>query len=138
MQQVRILEFDLATLARAVGGGSYKAGAEYARQRAVLRIAWDPEDNALRGMVRGHGSNVYQTAAFFSLADGLPAEFELGECSCPVEFNCKHVVALVLSALAPGPAGAAQPQSAQLRAPAWEQSLDSLLGPGPADPHARA
>ena len=68
-------------------------------------------------MVRGHGSNVYQTAAFFSLADGRPAEFELGECSCPVEFNCQHVVALVLSAVAPGSAGAAQPQSAQLGAP---------------------
>ena len=131
MQQVRVLEFDLATLRLAAGHGSYAAGAEYARQRAVLRIAWDPEDNALRGMVRGHGSNVYQAAAFFSLADGRPAEFELGECSCPVGFNCKHVVALVLSALAPGPAGAAQPQSAQLRAPAWEQSLDSLLDPGP-------
>ena len=64
-----------------------------------------PEDTALRGTVRGQGGNVYQAAAFFSLADGLPAEFEMGECSCPVEFNCKHVVALVLSALAPGQPG---------------------------------
>ena len=70
-----------------------------------MRAGWDPEDNALRGMVRGHGASVYETAAFFSLADGLPAEFEMGECSCPVEFSCKHVVALVLSALCPWAAG---------------------------------
>ncbi len=130
MQQVRILEFDLATLRRAVGGGgSYERGAEYARQRAVVHAAWDPEDEALRGMVRGHGGNFYQAAAFFSLSDGLPAEFEMGECSCPVEFNCKHVVALVLSAVAPESARPAQPESGQPTA--WEQSLDSLLGPGP-------
>ena len=121
MQQVRILEFDRATLVRAVGGGSYEAGAQYARQRAVLRIAWDPEDNALRGMVRGHGSNIYQAAAFFSLADRRPAEFELGECSCPVAFDCKHAVALALAAEAAAPprrpaaepAGAAPPGSSR-------------------------
>jgi superfamily II DNA or RNA helicase len=123
-----VLEFDLASLRRVTGGGSYARGAEYARQGAVLHARWDPEDNALRGMVRGHGTSVYETAAFFSLADGLPAEFELGECSCPVEFSCKHVVALVLSALAPVSRGTARPESP--RPPAWEQSLESLLGPG--------
>jgi len=123
-----VLEFDLASLRRVTGGGSYARGAEYARQGAVLRARWDPEDNALRGMVRGHGTSVYQTAAFFSLADGQPAEFEMGECSCPVEFSCKHVVALVLSALAPGSPGTARPESP--RPPAWEQSLESLLDLG--------
>ncbi|HXZ75764.1 MAG TPA: hypothetical protein VEH31_33520, partial [Streptosporangiaceae bacterium] len=128
MRQVMVLEFDLASLRRVTGGGSYARGAEYARQGAVVHARWDPEDNALRGMVRGHSTSVYETAAFFSLADGLPAEFEMGECSCPVEFSCKHVVALVLSALAPGSPGTAWPESP--RPPAWEQSLESLLDPG--------
>jgi superfamily II DNA or RNA helicase len=122
-----ILEFDLASLQRATGGGSYARGAEYARQGAVSRVTWDAEDNALRGMVRGHGASVYEAAAFFSLSDGLHAEFEMGECGCPVEFSCKHVVALVLSALAPGSAGAVLPGSP---APVWERSLESLLDPG--------
>jgi superfamily II DNA or RNA helicase len=126
MQQVVILELDLSTLRRAIGGGSYVRGAEYARQQAVLHATWDPEDTALRGTVRGQGGSVYHAAAFFSLADGRPATFAMGECSCPVEFNCKHVVALVLSALAPEPPpGPARPQSP--RPAAWEQSLDSLL-----------
>ncbi len=128
MQQVRILELDLATLRRAVDGGSYERGAEYARQRAVIHAAWDQEDDALRGIVRGHGSNVYRAAAFFSLTDERSAQFEMGECSCPVEFNCKHVVALVLSAVDPGSARPARPDS---RPSAWEQSLDSLLDRGP-------
>lgn len=121
-------EFDLASLRRAVGGGSYVRGAEYARQGAVLHAAWDPENNSLRGTVHGHGTRVYETAAFFVLDDGPPAKFEMGECSCPVEFSCKHVVALVLSALAPGSPGKARPESP--RPPAWEQSLESLLDSG--------
>ncbi|MGN6680211.1 MAG: SWIM zinc finger family protein, partial [Streptosporangiaceae bacterium] len=132
MRDVKALHFDLASLRRVTGGGSYARGAEYAREGAVLRAGWDPEDNALRGMVRGHGASVYETAAFFSLADGLPAEFEMGECSCPVEFSCKHVVALVLSALAPGQPVTARPKNP--RPPAWEQSLESLLGPSEAAP----
>jgi superfamily II DNA or RNA helicase len=128
VHQVMGLEFDLATLRRAVGGGSYVRGQGYARQGAVLHAAWDPGDDALRGMVRGHGASVYEVAAFFSLARGLPAEFEMGECSCPVGFSCKHVVALVLSAFIPASAGAARP--ARSRPAAWEQSLESLLDPG--------
>ena len=91
----------------------------------MLHAEWDPEESALRGMVRGHGNSVYSAAAFFSLTDGLPAEFEVGECSCPVEFNCKHVVALVLSSFS----HRSQPTRPERpRPPAWEQSLESLLG----------
>jgi len=128
MAHVTILDLNLATLRRAVDAGTYARGAEYARQRAVLYATWDPDGDALRGVVRGQENRVYNAAAFFSLTPGLPAEFELGECSCPVEFNCKHVVALVLSALLPGAPGTAGPTGPQPAA--WERSLDSLLSPG--------
>jgi superfamily II DNA or RNA helicase len=127
MQQVVILELDLSSLRQAIGGGSYVRGAEYARQQAVTHATWDPEDNALRGAVHGQGGRIYDVAAYFSLPAGRPARFSTGECSCPVGYNCKHVVALVLSALAsdtPDPSGPRSPQPA-----AWEQSLDSLLIP---------
>jgi superfamily II DNA or RNA helicase len=121
------LDFDLSTLRRAIGGGSYVRGTEYARQQAVLRVAWDPDGPALRGMVQGQGANVYHTSAYLTLAAGQPARFNAGECSCPVAYNCKHVVALVMSALAtgtmePSPAAPAAPVPA-----AWDQSLDSML-----------
>jgi superfamily II DNA or RNA helicase len=127
MPKIMTLEVDLASLMRDVGSGSYAKAEEYARRRAVLHATWDPQDNAIRGMVHGHGGNVYETAAFFSLTGGL-AEFEMGECSCPVGFNCKHVAALVLSAPTPGSPGAAPATSPQPSA--WEQSLESLLDGG--------
>ena len=131
MQQVVILELDLSSLRRAIGGGSYARGTEYARQQAVTHATWDPEDNALHGAVRGQGGRVYDVAAYFSLPAGRPARFSTSECSCPVGYNCKHVVALVLSALdsaPPDPIGPRGPRPA-----AWEQSLDSLLAaPGSA------
>src|SRR3984957_1973093 len=129
MAHVRILDLNLATLRLAVDPTTYARGADYARQRAVMYAAWDPDGNALRGVVRGLENKVYNAAAFFLLAPGQPAEFELGECSCPIAFNCKHVVALVLSALVPG--RAAEPARPQGPPPAvWEQALDSLLSPG--------
>jgi superfamily II DNA or RNA helicase len=128
MAHVTIVDLNLVTLRGAVDAGTYARGAEYARRREVLYATWDPESDALRGVVRGQENKVYNAAAFFSMPRGLPAEFELGECSCPVEFNCKHVVALVLSALVPGVPGPARPTGPQ---PAvWEKSLDSLLSPG--------
>jgi superfamily II DNA or RNA helicase len=119
-----VVKFDLATLRRAVGGGSYVRGAEYARRGAVLQAAWNREDSTLCGTVRGDSGRVYQAAALFSLRGGL-ARFEMGECTCPVEFNCKHVIAVILSAMAPGSSGAVQPERPQPAA--WEQSLRSLL-----------
>src|SRR5579863_3035288 len=128
MTHVAIFGIDLATLRGAVDASTYARGAEYARQREVLYAGWNDDGDVLRGVVRGHENKIYNAAAFFSVTPRLPATFELGQCSCPVAFNCKHVVALVLSALvpdAPGPARPAVPQAA-----AWEKSLDSLLGPG--------
>ena len=119
------LDFDLATLRRAIGGGSFVRGTEYARQQAVLHVAWDRDGSALRGTVQGQGGHVYRTAAFLTLAPGRPAKFDMGECSCPVAFNCKHVVALVMTAVGSGTIEAPAPA----RATAWDQSLDSLLGP---------
>ena len=78
MRQVTVLNIDLATLRRAVGGGSYVRGAEYARQGAVLQARWDAEENALRGMVSGHGIEFCEAAAFFSLTTGRPARFDMG------------------------------------------------------------
>ena len=59
MRDVITLELDLSSLRRAIGGGSYVRGAEYARQQAVLHVTWDPEDTVLRGMVRVRADGLY-------------------------------------------------------------------------------
>jgi hypothetical protein len=128
MSHVAIFGINLASLRGAVDAGAYARGGEYARQRQVMYADWSPAGDTLHGVVCGHESKVYHTSAFFSLTHRQPAEFELGECSCPVEFNCKHVVALVLSVLAPDTPRPARPPVPQ--PPAWEKSLDSVLSPG--------
>src|SRR6266487_5326994 len=131
MQRVVLRDIDPASLEEAVGAASYARGAEYARQRAVVRMWWDPSESALHGTVRGRTGEFYTTTAYLSLADGLPLEFEQGQCSCPAGFNCKHAVALILAA-----AEGVPPRAAPRRSPrpaAWEQSLDSLLRPRWAD-----
>ena len=71
--------------------------------------------HAAAASIRRSGTTGSRQTAFFSLADGRRAEFEMGECTCPLEFNCKHVVALVLSVLEPGSPGPAQPKRPSAR-----------------------
>jgi hypothetical protein len=116
----------------AVGTASYTMGAQYARQRAVVQMRWDPSERALFGTVRGRGG-LYTTAAYF---DESSPEFELGQCSCPVGFNCKHVAALVLAAL-----DSRHPPAVPGRSPrpvTWEQSLGSLLESRPVAPASQS
>ncbi|MPZ79999.1 MAG: helicase [Actinophytocola sp.] len=117
-------DIDLAELEDAAGAASYDRGARYARQRAVVAVRWDASQHMLHGTVQGR-ADVYETSASFFADGGAAPEFELGECSCPVGYNCKHVVALVLTALGagrPSPAPSRRP-----RVPTWEESLGSLL-----------
>jgi superfamily II DNA or RNA helicase len=114
---------DVSEVADAVGAAAYGRGIRYAQQQAVVRMAWDATENALRGTVRGQHGDLYATTAYFSFFAEDAAEFEHGECDCPVGFNCKHVAALVVTAMAD-----TQPERASKpRLPAWERSLDSVL-----------
>jgi len=127
MQRVILPGFDPATLAAAVGATCFARGVQYAQQRAVVHVQWDPPGLALHGMVRGSTGEFYATAAYFSQFGDLPHEFERGECSCPVGLDCKHAVALILAATGYATVTAA-PRPVP-RPAAWQESLDSLLGP---------
>ena len=63
MAPATTLDFDLATLRRAIGGGSYVRGTEYARQQAVLRVSWDPDGHALIERARRTGTSAVQISA---------------------------------------------------------------------------
>jgi superfamily II DNA or RNA helicase len=134
-----LVDIDPAGLLTAAGPDAYQRGAQYVRQHAVVRALWKLSAGALVGTVRGQFGNFYTTTARFSSPDGLVHRFVAGECSCPVGFNCKHVVALVLSATtagglmeapAPGrPADLAVPGDGPM---SWERSLAPLLKSGTA------
>ena len=122
---------DPVALAEAVGPDTYERGVQYARQHMVVRALWKMSAGALAGTVRGQYGHVYTTTARFSAADGAGPRFLQGECSCPVGVNCKHVVALVLTATATErPAADSSGRAGHGPPVAWEQTLTSLLAPG--------
>jgi superfamily II DNA or RNA helicase len=113
---------DLSVLKDLVAPSSFARGAHYARQHAVIRFAWDPAENALDGTVHGSTGEIYETTAYFVPSRWNALVFEQGQCSCPVGLNCKHVVALVLTAANP-----TERRRPERRAVTWEQTVQSLL-----------
>ena len=122
-------DVDLSEVATAVGSRSFDRGRAYARAARVAVVEWDPEDGTLTGSVAGNGG-LYETVAFFVGDSAGALEFEDGECTCPVGYNCKHVAALVIAAteaVSRSPAGRSRRQRARRgSAPAWEAPLRAL------------
>ena len=98
MQSALLSGVDISGLEEAAGRTSYARGVKYARDRAVVSLWWDEDATAVRGKVRGSWGEVYDTTAYFSSGRGPALAFAEGECSCPVSMDCKHAVALVLTA----------------------------------------
>jgi len=135
MQTTMLAGVDLAGLEDAAGPTSYARGTTYARQHAVVTMRWDESESAVRGSVHGRLGDFYSTTAYFSSGDGPAMEFAHGECSCPVGLDCKHVVALVLTAAG---YGTTRFTSTRRQRPAnWDTSLDSLLDTWAAGERAR-
>src|ERR1700734_3278248 len=131
---------DATSLAAAAGATSYDRGVQYLRQGAVTRMSWDRGCSELHGSVDGSAGSCYETVASFHPAGTSVLEFHQGQCSCPVGFDCKHVVALVLAAAQAQLArtGPGRTAGAKARPMTWEQSVQSWLGPQPAPGGAAA
>ena len=140
MQLVVVEGINHASVAPAVGAQTYARGVEYARSRAVLHMEWDGEASVLEAVVRGSGGSCYETAVYFQSRAGAELAFAFGECSCPVGINCKHVVAVAVAAT--GATSTTTRTAAGtgrgLPAPAWDQTLSSLLAPARPSPHQPA
>ncbi len=141
MVAVPVLELpyaiDLSEVARSVGKTSYDRGAAYARRKKVLSLKWDENQLALTGTVVGSG--LYTTKVTFG-GVGAGIEFDYGECTCPIGFDCKHVAAVAVAAAGEaafqprGPramrAGTGSaPKTARERAPspAWQERLGQMV-----------
>jgi superfamily II DNA or RNA helicase len=126
MRRVTVTGIDPGDVEQAVDAGAYLKGTRYARQQAVLHTEWDDEEYMLSGLVRGSAGHVYHTSVYFDPEpDGL--WFDTAECSCPVGVDCKHAVALALTAA--GTAGQRTDPCPNRPAVGWERSLASLLEP---------
>ena len=83
---------------RQVGHRTYQRGAAYQRNREVVRYSYDEDNRTLTGLVNGSTLVPYEVTIWFFPPRAGSAAFA-ARCTCPVVSNCKHAVALMLTAL---------------------------------------
>jgi len=115
--------YDHADLNRHFDAGTLQRGQDYARKgkvRAARRL-----DDRLVGEVGGSGGELYrQTIRIGADRGGIVFQ---GSCSCPMSYNCKHVVALLLVELDRYQHAIAQaPAVAAAWSEQWLQQLTAL------------
>ena len=109
-----------------VGRGAFQRGLDYARKGRVRGIGVAGDGDIISAQSKGSGARIYQTMVFRKQHDQRGPEAWVGNCSCPVGANCKHVAALLITARSlaqeepdvAGPAGQVAP---------WESRLAGLL-----------
>jgi superfamily II DNA or RNA helicase len=73
---------------------TYNRGADYHRRHMVLEVSVG--DGVVQGKVRGSSDEQYLQSVKLAVR-GNSIDFK-GKCSCPMQSNCKHVVAALLAA----------------------------------------
>ena len=109
-----------------VGRGAFQRGLDYARKGRVRGIGVAGDGDIISAQSKGSGAHIYQTMVFRKQHDQRGPEAWVGNCSCPVGANCKHVAALLITARSlaqeepdvAAPAGQVAP---------WESRLAGLL-----------
>ena len=108
-----------ATMRRLFDAGTFARGRAYADGGAVLGYLWVDPGVRLQGNVRGSGRSSYVTHVAITRSESGAIVDVKGRCTCPMVVDCKHVVALVLTA-----------------EPGWAPWRGGDLGPGQGDTHA--
>ena len=102
--QAGLETFGTDDIERAVGEVSYLRGLDYFVRGMVRSVEFGPAGR-IYGEVSGSRPKPYAVAVKYEFgSDGtlLPVE---GHCSCPVGYNCKHTVAVLLAARHVSPGG---------------------------------
>ena len=113
---------DQALRAR-LGADTWARGAAYARERAVQSVETRAQGMVLHAAVRGSRSRSYSTLVRAQATrPGGPVDWT-GHCTCPMEVDCKHVAAVLLTTR-DRLKGACAPVSS------WEEQLADVVRPG--------
>ena len=89
----------VAQIIRQAGHKAYQRGLAYARQREVVRYTYDEDENTLEGLVNGSTPIPYEVDIRFFPGSDVDSNLFNARCTCPVAVDCKHAVALMLTAL---------------------------------------
>ncbi|MGN6751239.1 MAG: SWIM zinc finger family protein, partial [Intrasporangium sp.] len=85
-----------AEISQQVGSRTFARGEAYAAQRRIRSLATRPEGTMILGTIEGSGAQTYQTIIDSKTVGRRTTWY--GHCSCPVGFDCKHAVALLITA----------------------------------------
>jgi len=89
--------FTFHDVVRMADPGSFNRGESYYRQGRVLNLRHDPSIDTYFARVAGSSRNLYEVELCWT------DEVLQSSCTCPVEFECKHGVAVALRVLAEPP-----------------------------------
>jgi len=112
-------------IASTVSRNAFERGQQYWRQkRVVVQEERGPEgESTIIARVRGSAWTPYEVEVFVDTAANGSLLVD-GECSCPMEHNCKHVAAALFAAMAEAPK-----RPVMLASPATELTLASIPEP---------
>jgi superfamily II DNA or RNA helicase len=141
---------DVADIIRLVGKASFDRARVYARNGAVSALRWDDDVGVLSASVQGTEPRPYQCDV-----ELVPAKYGFSRpvdssCTCPMDWNCKHVAAALLSSNAARiteansavRSTAATPSvstgsTSAAALPAWKTAVSRLTEPPAADAPAQ-
>ncbi|WP_293773784.1 DEAD/DEAH box helicase [Sporichthya sp.] len=125
MDPTALIALNQGSVRSAVGMATFSRGVEYADLGAVRQVAWREAAAVLVGSVAGGAALPYLVTVHL-VHDALDDtwRFVRRQCSCPIQHNCKHAVALALMA-----GGHAAPQPEPTTPVSWEDPWRSLLSP---------
>jgi hypothetical protein len=129
------MNFTLDDIRQNFDSGTYGRGRSYAQNGKVRALALAADATLIDSKVSGSGGQVYRQSIGMVMRRNS-IRFE-GDCSCPMEFNCKHVVAVLLRYLDQMP-GAPSVHGAEPALPyalsAWLNQLQQAVGNAGAPP----
>ncbi len=124
---------DAGDIIRLVGKSSFERAQVYARNGAVSELAWDDTERVLTAAVQGSLPHPYRCEIELAReVNGYSRPID-SACTCPLDWNCKHVAATLLAsnaarvAAASATAPATEPV-ASAGQPAWKRTVGELTG----------
>ncbi|MGO4690770.1 DEAD/DEAH box helicase [Glaciibacter sp. 2TAF33] len=127
---------DMGDIIRLVGKASFDRAQAYARNGAVTALEWDAGEGVLRATVQGSEPRPYHCEIeLHATRNGYSKPVD-STCTCPMDWDCKHVAATLLSSNAAhlkqaAGVGGGRPPTETARAPEWKRVVGVVTEPPP-------
>ncbi|WP_250460004.1 DEAD/DEAH box helicase [Microbulbifer litoralis] len=121
-------EITRGAILAACGAGAFQRGQRYAEDGRVVFLQMDPDAGLVASAVEGSGPEPYEQE--INLVPGQKQTRISGYCDCPVGFNCKHVVAALLTLMQQLESGSIADDNLALAN--WRRRFSAAAQPTPA------